>query len=395
MAISIGLQAGEIFPALIPKSKPKFPLSAATERLYDKWNPHEDRANELYSNFKYSSLEGFPHSPLISRRDPTKIIKIGQSYHVWYTRRHTHTKPRGPQFATETRPSYDWDLCDIWHATSKDGFNWKEVGPAVERLPKPRYGWRSISTPDILAWKGKFYLYYQGFNEIPGKISDRAAVSVAVSDSVWGPFKAHGEAVVDFGAPGDWDSNAIHDPFPVVFNEKIYLFYKGSAGTRGANGTLIRAQGLAIATHPLGPFEKSQQNPVINSGHETAVFPWQEGLAALVSLDGPEKNTVQYSPDGIDWQIKSIIQVPPIAPGPFISDAYADNKNGRGITWGLCHVMDKKAGYSRLMRFDCDLSLDVDRPHFKHNNLRFNQATYFQEGVRMRQGLKKNVLHVD
>ena len=60
-------------------------------------------------------------------------------------------------------------------------------------------------------------------------------------------------------------------------------------------------------------------------------------------------------------------------------DAFADNGNGRGITLGLCHIMDKESGNnnSLLPRFDCDLSLDVDRQYFKRNNLRFNDETHF------------------
>jgi len=382
-----------IFPALIPMKKPDYPVSAAVARLYDQWNPHEDRANELYSNFKYSLIKGLPVSTNISRRDPSKILKIDGLYHVWYTRRES-PPPVGAKNATDTIPSTDWDLAEIWHATSKDGFTWKEEGPAVKRPPRPLLGWRSICTPDILPWKGKFYMYFQGYNEIPGSRGDRSAVTAAVADSVWGPFRPVGKVIVDFGRPEEWDSNAIHDPCPVVFNGKIYLYYKGSPGKGGRDGTLVRAQGVAIADHPLGPFKKSKFNPVINSGHETCVFPWKQGLAAIVSLDGPEKNTVQYSPDGINWTVKSLIQLPPISPGPFVRDAYADNRNGRGITWGLCHVMDKESGAnnSRLIRFDCDLSLDVDRQIFKRNNLRLNEATYFQQSVALPGYLKKQIM---
>ena len=43
--------------------------------------------------------------------------------------------------------------------------------------------------------------------------------------------------------------------------------------------------------------------------------------------------------------------------------------------------MDKESGANNsiLARFDCDLSLDVDRDFFKRNNLRFNEETYFQK----------------
>ncbi len=383
------------FPAKIPLEKPADrSLSAAMERLYDVWNPHEDRGNELFSNFKYSRLEGFSYENNTSRRDPSKILKIDGTYYVWYTRRQTISPPAGPRKATDEIPSFDWDLAEIWYATSQDGFTWQERGAAVKRLPRPQYGWRSVSTPDVLVWGGKYYLYYQGFNEIPGLQGDRAATTVAQADSPNGPWTPLGRVVVDFGAVDEWDSGAIHDPYPLVYKNRIYLYYKGSPGKGGRGGTLVRAQGVAIADHPLGPFTKSPLNPVLNSGHETCLWPWRGGIAAMVSLDGPEKNTVQFAPDGINFQMMSILQVPPIAPGPFVFDAFADNGDGRGFTWGLCHINPDGGGVAKcsiLARFDCDLSLDVNRMLYKYNNLRFEENTYFQQRLRLPESMLKQI----
>jgi hypothetical protein len=154
-------------------------------------------------------------------------------------------------------------------------------------------------------------------------------------------------------------------------------------------------QGVAMADHPEGPFKKSPLNPVINSGHETCLWPWQSGIAALVSLDGPEKNTIQYAPDGLNFEVKSLVQVPPVAPGPFVPDAFADNGDGRGFTWGLCHINPDGGGgmnESILARFDCDLSLDVDRPQLKRNNLRFDEATYFQRVLSLPDSMRAMIL---
>jgi hypothetical protein len=118
------------------------------------------------------------------------------------------------------------------------------------------------------------------------------------------------------------------------------------------------------------------------------------GFAALVAIDGPEKNTIQWSPDGEKFEIKSFIQVPPIAPGPFCPDAFAGNGDGRGITWGLCHI-NPDAGSKKpsiLARFDCDLSQDVDWQLFKRNNLRFNLETYFQRGVGLPKFMRQQIL---
>ena len=59
--------------------------------------------------------------------------------------------------------------------------------------------------------------------------------------------------------------------------------------------------------------------------------------------------------------------------------------------------MDKESGANNsiLARFDCDLSLDVDRDFFKRNNLRFNEETYFQKITKYDGYLKKLVEHQD
>tara|TARA_B110000208_G_scaffold170579_1_gene212224 strand:+ start:18010 stop:19275 length:1266 start_codon:yes stop_codon:yes gene_type:complete len=391
----INAQENKIFPGVVPNEKPNQELSAAMHRMYDRWNPHEDRDNELYSNFKYSKLTGFDYPVSTSRRDPSKVIKIDGTYYVWYTKRSTIIAPSGPNAATDKIPSADWDLCDIWYATSKNGFDWDEKGVAIERPEKGIYGWRSVATPDILIWKGKYYLYYQGFNEIPFKDGDKAAATIAEASSPDGPWERSDRVIVDFGDKDDWDANAIHDPYPLIYNGKIYMYYKGSPGKGGREGTLIRAQGLAIADDPYGPYTKSPLNPVINSGHETGLFPYKGGIAAIISLDGPEKNTIQFAPDGINFNYMSMIQMPPIAPGPFVPDAFADNKDGRGITWGLMHMdayTPEGIKYTKLARFDCDLSLDINREKFKKNNLRLNEDTYLQKSVKLYYSLKKEIL---
>jgi len=381
------------FPALVPMEKPDQPLSAAMHRLYDEWNPHEDRGNELYSNFKYTPLKDFPRTENVSRRDPTKVIKVDGTYHVWYTYRHSECPPVGLKKATDTKPGTDWDLADIWHATSKDGFTWKEDGLAVPRPPKPEAGSRSICTPGILVWKNKYYLYFQAYAPMVGG-QIYCPVRVASADSPNGPWKHHPEPAVVPSPAGTWGNIKINDPCPVVHNGRILIYYKGAPIERGPE-YVLRMQGVSFSDNPLGPFVASKLNPVINSGHETCMFAWKDGVAALVALDGPEKNTIQWSPDGENFKVMSMIQVPPVAPGPFCPTTFAGDGNGRGFTWGLCHINPDGGGAANesiLARFDCDLSLDIDRPIFKKNNLRFNADTYFQKGVALPENMKKQIL---
>ncbi|NQT17027.1 MAG: hypothetical protein HQ582_29995, partial [Planctomycetes bacterium] len=200
------------FPAVMPMEKPTDrPLSASWARMWDRWNPHEDRANELYSNFKYTPLKGFSREPNVSRRDPTKVLKIDGTYYVWYTCRRTEAPPAGLGGATETVPATDWDLADVWYATSKDGFGWEERGPAVRRPAKPTRGWRSICTPDVLIFEGKYYLYFQAYSPTVGG-QRWCPVMAAVADSPDGPWTLQGEPVLEPGPAGSWDNIKINDP---------------------------------------------------------------------------------------------------------------------------------------------------------------------------------------
>ena len=88
------------FPGRLPLEKPTDrPLSAAMERLYDMWTPMQDPGNPFYTVFRYSPVTGIgkDESDLsVSRRDPSKVLKIGETYYVWYTRRRTENKTRWP-----------------------------------------------------------------------------------------------------------------------------------------------------------------------------------------------------------------------------------------------------------------------------------------------------------
>jgi hypothetical protein len=382
------------FPHILPNEKPNRKLSSALECLYDNYLAPKPQDNELFSQFKYSELDGFDyhnHDGTISRRDPSKVILHNGKYYVWYTYRNTPTPPQGADKSNDTIPSSDWDLAEIWYATSTDGFSWEEQGVAIKRPEKPIVGWRAVTTTDILEWKGKFYLYYQGFMEASGKRGDDCPVAVSYADSPDGPWTPYNKIVIPNGAEGAWDQFSIHDPYPLVYKGKIYLYYKSDFGIKP---DWIRMQGLATADDPLGPFTKHPLNPVISSGHETSLFPFKDGIAALVYKDGNEHNTVQFAKDGVNFEIAAITELMPYAAAPYVPDAFTDTKDGRGITWGLSHFIalgGKGQFHSMLARFDCDLSQDLNDPEMKEPRVNYTPEFYFSQGLSNKQ--KKRLLN--
>ena len=78
--------------------------------------------------------------------------------------------------------------------------------------------------------------------------------------------------------------------------------------------------GVAVADTPEGPYVRSEYNPVTNTGHETCLWHYDGGIAALLTRDGYEKRTIQYAEDGINFEIKAHVDEPPEAAGPFRTD---------------------------------------------------------------------------
>jgi hypothetical protein len=379
------------FPWDIPQQRPDRPLSEAMERLYREYLTPRPEDNELFSSFKYTRLQGLGYhggDGTVSRRDPSKVIRENGKYYAWYTKRDTPMPPQGAANYTDTIPSTDWDLCEIWYATSDDGITWTEQGVAVPRPPKPHPGWRSVSTPDVLKWKNNYYLYYQAFLEASGTKGDHCPVAASHADSPDGPWTACNEVIVPNGAPGEWDQFSIHDPYPLVYKGKIYLYFKAAFGDRPE---YLVAGGLATADGPLGPFTKHPLNPVLNSGHETALFPFKEGIAAMLISNGNESNTIQYSPDGVNFKIASVTAMMPIAAGAYVPDAFTSNGNGRGIAWGLSHFTNsgtQQTQHSTLARFDCDLSLDLDDPKTKNTLIFLKPDVYYSQGIHQKDRAK-------
>ena len=374
------------------------PLSAAHARLYDKWGIYQDSTSEFYTTFKYSRISGIGKETGVTRRDPTTVLRINGVYYVWYTRRKTdndrdHSNKPPQREQTWDTPVFDWDLAEIWYATSEDGFNWREQGVAVKRGPKDAYDGRSVFTPDVLMTRDGFCLYYQAV-DYPYRTRTRNTIGMSWSKSPDGPWQRADAPVLKPGASGewlgeddsdevrrygDWDSHKVHDPFILVRDGKYWLYYKGQPmgwTTRYSRGI---GWGVAIADAPEGPFVKSPLNPVTNSGHETCLFPYREGILAICGHDGPEKDTIQYAPDGLNFDVVAHVNLPPLAAGPFAPDSYFDAKDGAGITWGLSHIAteEMKTGNSYIVRFDCNLRRDVERPGFRGTNIRYPEEVYF------------------
>jgi predicted GH43/DUF377 family glycosyl hydrolase len=294
-------------------------------------------------NNPFPRFSGFGFSPAIAyeegvtRRDPSPVIKVDDLYHVWYSR---NTKAAHGFTAT------------IWHAISQNGTDWREVNEAVGRGASGAFDACGVFTPTVLVAGTRYYLYYTAmpheWHANPEKT--RGAIGMAIADSPDGPWKKRGSPILTASDdPEDFDSLRVDDTCIVAMRNKYWMYYKGRQWDRSYRTTKM---GLAVADSPLGPWQKHESNPVLNSGHEVCVWPHADGVGCLVSNTGPQANTLQYSLDGLHFQ-RIADTVPPKAPGPYREDNFVDGC-GPGITWGLCMADHPEWPY--LLRFDCDLT---------------------------------------
>ena len=93
---------------------------------------------------------------------------------------------------------------------------------------------------------------------------------------------------------------------------------------------------------------------------------YKGGVASLLTTDGPEKNTIQFAPDGINFDIKAHIKGAPEAIGLYrpsnIEDAPAP-----GLHWGLCHKYDPSWNWNYICRYRLKKQI-LDAGTFQNSN---------------------------
>ncbi|MFH1568882.1 MAG: family 43 glycosylhydrolase [Gemmatimonadota bacterium] len=299
----------------------------------------------------FPRFRGFTYTPAlppeegVTRRDPSPVIRVGDTWYVWYSRT-TH----GPDGYSAT----------VWCATSPDGRAWTERGEALGRGPRRAFDEHAVFTPTILVAGSRYYLFYTAVpepftNDGGGPGGTRTAIGVALSASPEGPWSRVGAEPVlrPSDDPEAFDSHRVDDGCLVVRQGQYWLYYKGRQMGRTPGQTRM---GLARADSPVGPYVRCQENPVLDSGHEVCVWPHGSGVGCLVAPNGPQASTLQFSPDGIHFRRCAAVESPR-APGPFRADAFVEGA-GPGITWGLSQ--ETRAAWPHLLRFDGDLSYAGD-----------------------------------
>ncbi|MCP4978094.1 MAG: family 43 glycosylhydrolase [Maribacter sp.] len=310
-------------------------------------------------SFSFSILKGLEPENGINRRDPSDVIKVGNTYYLWYTK---------------TEIGYSGYSASVWYASSIDGETWEEKGEAIPRGNTGSWDAYSVFTPNILVAKGKYYLFYTGVKPTPGNPdgkfennseTDITAIGVVVANSPDEPFvRVSSEPLLEVSDSANYfDSYRVDDACIVYNDNKYYLYYKGRSRKYGKEGPKHTKLGVAISERPEGPYKKYENNPIITSGHEVMVWPYQRGIMALLSNHGPEGKTLQYAVDGLNFKkAASFGNDYPKAPGSFRVGDFTDaSKQEQGISWGISMFYGSKEKWPHLLKYEIELAESKDK----------------------------------
>lgn len=295
-------------------------------------------------SFINSEVMGVGKDSLYNRRDNSDIIKVGDTYYMWYSRMDS--------------PITSGYWATIWYATSKDeGHTWEEQGMALGLGDKGKFDSHSVFTPNILAHKGKYYLYYTGVKPTPGNpneefegnhTTDFTAIGLAVSDSPDGPFtRVENNPVLTISETSeDFDSYRIDDASMLIRDNKIWLYYKGRSIVHGADGPGLTEMSVAYADTPKGPFTK-HEGALLDKSHEVLIWKKDKGVASLASIS----ESINYAEDGVHFSVMqdSLTNIPK-APGLYRPDLEEGNQGTETPGWGI--AMKVKNGQAYLVRFE-------------------------------------------
>ena len=322
-------------------------LASCKSKTEEKTTSQEPSLKELKTkdiSFSYQDITGIGIDSLYNRRDNSDVIKVDDTYYVWYSRMDS--------------PITAGYWATIWYATSKDeGYTWQEQGMALGLGDQGQFDSYSVFTPNILAFKGKYYLYYTAVKPTPGNVknefennstTDFTAIGVAVSDSPDGPFmRIENNPVLEVSStPEDFDSYRVDDASMLVKDGKIWMYYKGRSIVDGKRGPGLTEMSVAVADSPEGPFIK-HEGSLLDRSHEVLIWKKDNGIEALASMS----KTINYAEDGLSFSVRqdSLVKIP-IAAGLYRPDLENGNQATETPGWGIS--LKGKRGMVYFARFE-------------------------------------------
>ncbi|MBC2603446.1 glycoside hydrolase family protein [Puniceicoccus vermicola] len=175
----------------------------------------------------------------------------------------------------------------------------------------------TVHNPTIHRVADQYALFYMANRFEPCADREQAIrskrIGVALSNSLYGPWKRMDFPLIDAGSPDSWDEILVSNPsFVEDRNGSFKLYYKGVDRISWEKSHGNRKYGVATAGKLEGPYTKYAANPIIDlsvygESYECEdAFIWQdvEGYHAIMrdmGLFGDRYGIYMRSHDGIAW----------------------------------------------------------------------------------------------
>lgn len=135
-------------------------------------------------------------------------------------------------------------LVKIFRLVSNDGVSWtlNPSSPVLDVGSAGTWDAGAAETPAVVYFNGKYHMFWTGYkyaHDEPGFDTSYFRIGHAVSDDGIS-FTRDGSFIVapsgvDGDASNDWYAFIVGEPAPVVFNNKIYLYFTAAGADTGAD----------------------------------------------------------------------------------------------------------------------------------------------------------------
>ena len=182
-------------------------------------------------------------------RDPSNIIKVGSTYYLWFNR------------YSSAPPAHGYDGT-IWYATSSNLVHWQLRGEALGPGEPGTWDAHCAISPYVVSDGGTFYMFYTAIAGPFDRKTTRTGLGLATSDSPNGPWKRiPASNILKPGQDGAWDDFRVDGTVVMKGpDQRWWLFYKGTRNPPTGSRNL----GVAFADQLTGPWQKHQQNPILD-----------------------------------------------------------------------------------------------------------------------------------
>ena len=275
------------------------------------------------SNFLRFNEQDLPLSDFEKRLTPVGRALEFEDYYVWCNSPIQAPDGKIHVFFSrwpKSKGMSGWTNCsEIAHAVANSPEGpYKYVSTVL--APRGAGFWDATTchNPSIYFVDGQFALFFMGNSN--GKLNTQR-VGLATAPSLYGPWSRPDKPLLHPGDEGDWDDHCTTNPSFLKHPDGTYWLYYKSFDTEGYVNPKFaikgnRKYGLAIAKSLQGPYEKYEDNPVVdfsNMGNNQQcedAYVWYDGKFNMLARDlgvfGIDKGLYMHSQDGKQWSAPTI-----------------------------------------------------------------------------------------